>query len=93
MFPFEEHLFSLLKYLEDIFLVILATQTDQHAGFHLFDDKFLQVTMTFGDIYAEDAILGANPLPKGVVTIENDNLERLAIRLTNVRNNVVPIAT
>jgi hypothetical protein len=80
MFPFEEHLFSLLKDLEDIFLVILAAQTDQHAGFHLFDGKFLQVTMTFGDTYAEDAILGANPLPKGVVTIKNDNLERLAIR-------------
>jgi len=78
---FQEHIGSLVEDGQRIVFIVLAAQTEQHAGVHLTDHEFLQRAVRRGHFDSPRTILTANPFPERVVAVQHDHFERVSFQI------------
>src|SRR5438034_1359462 len=71
----QHHVGPLVEDVQHILLVVLAAQTEQHAGVHAPEHEFLQPAERGAHFDALRTVLAAHPLPQRVVAVHHDHLE------------------
>ena len=70
---FQEHIGSLVEDVQRILFIVLAAQTEQHAGVHLTDHEFLQSAVRCSHFDSQGTVLTAYPFPERVVAVQHDH--------------------
>ena len=81
MLAFQGHIGSLVEHVQHILFVVLAAQTEQHAGIHLIDHELLQRAVGCGHFDPKRAVLAAYAFPERVVAVQHDHLEWVSVQV------------
>src|SRR5262249_39772842 len=79
----ERHLGTAAEDLPNVLLIVLAAQTEQHAGVVLADEEFLESTTWWIDLDTVRPDFAAHALPKRFVTSNDDYFPRRRLEGVN----------
>ena len=79
----QHHVGPLVEDVQHILLVVLAAQTEQHAGVHAPEHEFLQPAERGAHFDALRTVLAAHPLPQRVVAVQHDHLEWRSLQVVD----------
>jgi len=78
---FQDHISSLIEYVQHILFAVLAAQAQQHSRVPLIHHELLQSAVSHGDRDSLPAILATYAFPNSVITIQNNCFERLSLQI------------
>ena len=81
MLAFQEHISSLIEYVQHILFAVLAAEAQQHANVHLTNHELLQNAVRLGDRDSPGAILATHAPPKGVIAVQHNYFEWLSLQV------------
>ena len=90
MIAFEHHVGALVEHCKDVFLYILAANTNKNAGRRGPHQASLQIEVRVGEPNSRHSVLGYYPAPKRVVGVDRDDFHRRPRREMNAAGQERP---
>ena|SRR6266566_3662245 len=81
MLASQEHISSLIEYVQHILFAVLAREAQQHSRIHLINHELLQSAVSLGDCDSLRTLFATYAFPNSVITVQHNDFEGLSLQV------------